>query len=34
MIRWLDRGCEVLDVQKLYRAAQWRPPAEGGRPFI
>ena len=34
LIRWLDRGCEVLDAERLYRAAQWRPPAEGRRPFI
>jgi len=34
MIRWLDRGCEVLDAQRLYRTAEWRPPVEGRRPFI
>lgn len=34
LIRWLDRGCEVLDAERLYRAAEWRPPEEGRRPFI
>lgn len=34
LIRWLDRGCEVLDTEGLYQMAGWRPPAEGRRPFI
>ncbi|KGD94979.1 Crp/Fnr family transcriptional regulator [Rhizobium sp. YS-1r] len=34
LIRWLDRGCEVLDTERLYHVAEWRPPAEGKRPFI
>ncbi len=35
LVRWLDRGCEVLDPERLYNAAEWRPPAEETpRPFI
>ncbi|OHV84787.1 Crp/Fnr family transcriptional regulator [Rhizobium sp. LCM 4573] len=34
LIRWLDRGCEVLDMEGLYQMAGWRPPAESRRPFI
>ncbi|MFN7103273.1 MAG: Crp/Fnr family transcriptional regulator [Pseudorhizobium sp.] len=34
LIRWLDRGCQVIDPEGLYRVAGWRPPAEGARPFI
>jgi len=34
LIRWLDRGCEIMDASGLYQAAQWRPPAESKRPFI
>ncbi|MDR6817209.1 CRP-like cAMP-binding protein [Neorhizobium sp. 2083] len=34
LVRWLDRGCEVLNREGLYQAAEWRPPAEGRRPFI
>lgn len=34
LIRWLDRGCEVRNREGLYQAAEWRPPAEGRRPFI
>lgn len=34
LIRWLDRGCEVLDPEGLHQAAQWWPPAESKRPFI
>ena len=34
LVRWLDRGCEIIDAAGLYRAAEWRPPKEGARPFI
>ncbi|RWX79219.1 Crp/Fnr family transcriptional regulator [Neorhizobium lilium] len=34
LIRWLDRGCEILDPPGLQNIAQWRPPAESKRPFI
>jgi CRP-like cAMP-binding protein len=34
LVRWLDRGCEVLNREGLYQVAEWRPPAEGRRPFI
>lgn len=34
LVRWLDRGCEVIDAEGLYRVAEWRPPEEGARPFI
>ena len=34
LVRWLDRGCQVIDLEGLYRVAGWRPPHEGKRPFI
>jgi len=34
LIRWLDRGCEIVNPEGLYRVAGWRPPEEGRRPFI
>lgn len=34
LVRWLDRGCEVRNREGLYQVAEWRPPAEGRRPFI
>ncbi|MDO1584284.1 Crp/Fnr family transcriptional regulator [Rhizobium oryzicola] len=34
MVRWLDRGCEVLDQRRLFDLAGWRPTKEGPRPFI
>ncbi len=34
LVRWLDRGCEIVNPEGLYRVAGWRPPEEGGRPFI
>lgn len=34
LVRWLDRGCEVVEIEGLYRLAGWRPPNETGRPFI
>lgn len=33
-VRWLDRGCQVIDPEGLYRVAGWQPPEEGPRPFI
>ncbi|MGF9692315.1 Crp/Fnr family transcriptional regulator [Rhizobium sp. 0TCS1.26] len=33
-IRWLDRGCEVLEREKLMDIAGWRPANEKLRPFI
>jgi CRP-like cAMP-binding protein len=34
LIRWLDRGCEVINVEGLHQVAEWWPPAESKRPFI
>lgn len=34
VVRWLDRGCEVLEREKLFDIAGWRPSPEGLRPFI
>jgi len=34
LIRWLDRGCEVLDSTGLAKIAGWDPVSEGNRPFI
>ncbi len=34
LVRWLDRGCEVLDWEGLARLAQWEPPSSRKRPFI
>ena len=34
LVRWLDRGCQVMEPEGLYRVAGWRPPEEGKRPFI
>ncbi|WP_113447738.1 Crp/Fnr family transcriptional regulator [Rhizobium cremeum] len=34
MIRWLDRGCDVLDVEALCEVANWRPDDALVRPFI
>lgn len=34
LIRWLDRGCEVVNAEGLYQVAEWWPPAESKRPFI
>ncbi|MCJ8521569.1 Crp/Fnr family transcriptional regulator [Pseudorhizobium tarimense] len=34
LVRWLDRGCAVMEPEGLYRVAGWRPPNEGKRPFI
>lgn len=34
MVRWLDRGCEVVDVDGLAELARWDPSSEDVRPFI
>lgn len=34
LVRWLDRGCEVLDMRGLLDIAGWQPAPEGLRPFI
>ncbi|WP_280774602.1 Crp/Fnr family transcriptional regulator [Rhizobium sp. SG_E_25_P2] len=34
VIRWLERGCEVLNEVELARIADWRPPIPRRRPFI
>jgi CRP-like cAMP-binding protein len=34
LIRWLDRACEVLDVEGLMKVAEWDGPPERQRPFI
>lgn len=34
LVRWLDRGCEVLDHDGLARLAGWEPPPPRKRPFI
>lgn len=34
LVRWLDRGCEVLDNDGLARLAGWEPKAKRKRPFI
>lgn len=34
LLRWRDRGCEVLDVEGLIDIARWDGSTEGVRPFI
>lgn len=34
LLRWRDRGCEVLDLEGLMALARWDGPGEGLRPFI
>ena len=34
LIRWLDRGCEVLDPEGLQAVANWNPGEPKLRPFI
>lgn len=34
LIRWLDRSCEVLDVEGLMELADWDGPPERRRPLI
>ena len=34
LIRWLDRGCEILKVEGLLDISQWDGLAEGPRPYI
>ncbi|MDQ0456291.1 Crp/Fnr family transcriptional regulator [Rhizobium paknamense] len=33
-LRWLDRGCEVLDPDALQRLAKWTPNDQRRRPFL
>jgi CRP-like cAMP-binding protein len=34
LIKWLDRGCVVLDVDGLLEISGWKPEPTSGRPFI
>ena len=34
LIRWLDRSCEVLDIEGLMEVAEWEGPVERKRPLI
>lgn len=34
MIKWLDKGCEVVDADGLAQIADWTYEASAGRPFI
>ena len=34
LLRWRDRGCEILDVDGLQKVAGWHGTQEGKRPFI
>lgn len=34
LVRWLDRGCEVLDPRGLAELANWQPDEVARRPFI
>lgn len=34
LIRWRDKGCEVLDIDQLAAMSGWDPSDEGVRPFI
>jgi CRP-like cAMP-binding protein len=34
LIRWLDRGCEILDEEGLRAISGWQPPVVRPRPFI
>lgn len=35
LVQWRDRGCEVLDVERLLQIAQWDGLVEGpGRPYL
>lgn len=34
VIRWLERGCEVLDQDSLCRIASWQPSPSRPRPFL
>jgi CRP-like cAMP-binding protein len=34
LIRWLDRSCEVLEIEGLMQAAEWEGPLERKRPLI
>lgn len=34
IIRWMDRGCEILDEEKLLNLARWEGVEEQTRPFL
>lgn len=34
LVRWLDRGCEVVDLDRLARIAGWEAPPQRKRPLI
>jgi len=34
LIRWLDRSCEVIDIEGLMQVAGWDGPLERKRPLI
>lgn len=34
LIRWRDRGCEVLDIDSLLALAQWEGLKDGPRPYL
>ncbi len=34
LIRWMDRSCEILDLDGLRETAEWDEPAERKRPLI
>lgn len=34
LVRWLERGCEVLDLEGLMKLAGWEGFEEGRRPFV
>ena len=34
LMRWQDRGCEILDADALQALAGWEGPQRGPRPFI
>lgn len=34
LVKWLDRGCEILDAEGLAKLANWEPEPHSKRPFI
>lgn len=34
LLRWRDKGCEVLDLEGLQKAARWEIEKEGKRPLV
>lgn len=34
LVRWRDRGCQILDVESLMKLSGWNGNSEGTRPFI